>query len=168
MLLRSPRGPLAAIYPLFSRRLQLPIPPGENLPLMPVDHVHRRDASDGAVRTDIVVVVQHGPPPLRPARAVPALLFGLFSSVPGHPRPRQPCMCGTIRTIIELVLYKPPFSCYRGSLLCAARPTTRRRAPQTPHERHLGVPVGDRCSQATHLQPIVHHSQTCQPQAARE
>jgi hypothetical protein len=38
-LLRSSRGPLAATLPLFPRRLQLPIPLGENLLLMPAEHV---------------------------------------------------------------------------------------------------------------------------------
>jgi hypothetical protein len=37
-LLRPSRGPLAAILPLFPRRLQLPIPLGENLLLMPDEH----------------------------------------------------------------------------------------------------------------------------------
>jgi hypothetical protein len=40
-LLRSSRGPLAAILPLFPSRLQLPIPLGENLLLMPAEHVPR-------------------------------------------------------------------------------------------------------------------------------
>jgi hypothetical protein len=56
-LLRSSRGPLAAILPLFPRRLQLPIPLGENLLLMSAEHVPRRDLSDGAVQTDVVVMV---------------------------------------------------------------------------------------------------------------
>ena len=44
------RGPLAAILPLFPRRLQLPIPVGLNLLLMPGEHVLWRDVADGAVR----------------------------------------------------------------------------------------------------------------------
>jgi hypothetical protein len=55
-LLRSSRGPLVAILPLFPRRLQLPIPLGENLLLMPAEHVPWR-VSDGAVQTGVVVVV---------------------------------------------------------------------------------------------------------------
>jgi hypothetical protein len=38
-LLRSSRGLLAAILPLFPRRLQLPIPLGLNLLLVPGEHV---------------------------------------------------------------------------------------------------------------------------------
>jgi hypothetical protein len=56
-LLRSSRGPLVAILPVFPRRLQLPIPLGENLLLMPAEHVPRRDVSDGAVQTCVVVMV---------------------------------------------------------------------------------------------------------------
>jgi hypothetical protein len=44
------RDPLAAILPLFPRRLQLPIPLGLNLLLMPGEHVLWRDVADGAVR----------------------------------------------------------------------------------------------------------------------
>jgi hypothetical protein len=57
MLHRSSRGPLAAILPLFPRRIQLPIPLGENLLLMPAEHVPRRDVSDRTVQTDVVVMV---------------------------------------------------------------------------------------------------------------
>jgi hypothetical protein len=39
---------LAAIFPLFPRRLQFPIPVGQNLLPMPVEHVLRRDVADGA------------------------------------------------------------------------------------------------------------------------
>jgi hypothetical protein len=45
------RGPLAAILPLFLRRLQCPIPVGLNLLLMPPgEHVLRRDVTDSAVK----------------------------------------------------------------------------------------------------------------------
>jgi hypothetical protein len=37
--------------------LQLPIPLGENLLLMPTEHGPRRDVPDGAVQTDVVVMV---------------------------------------------------------------------------------------------------------------
>src|ERR1017187_3258911 len=47
------RGPLAAILPLFPRRLQFPIPVGLNLLLMPGEHVLRRDIADGAVQADV-------------------------------------------------------------------------------------------------------------------
>jgi hypothetical protein len=57
MLLGSSRGPLAAVLPLFTRRIQLPIPLGENLLLMPAEHVPRRDVSDRTVQTDVVVMV---------------------------------------------------------------------------------------------------------------
>ena len=50
------RGPLAAILPLFPRRLQFPIPLGLNLLLMPGEHVLRRDVADGAVQTNVVVM----------------------------------------------------------------------------------------------------------------
>ncbi len=48
---------LTAIPPLFPRRLQLPIPLGLNLLLMPGEHVLWRDVADGAVQTDVVVVL---------------------------------------------------------------------------------------------------------------
>jgi hypothetical protein len=50
----SSRGALAAILPLFPRRLQLPIPVGLNLLLMPGEHVLRRDVADGAVRRTLL------------------------------------------------------------------------------------------------------------------
>jgi hypothetical protein len=40
----------AAILPLFPRCLQLPVPLGLNLVLMPGEHVFRRDVADGAVQ----------------------------------------------------------------------------------------------------------------------
>ena len=46
------RGPLAVILPLFPRRLQLPIPLGVNLLLMPSEHVLRRDVAYGANSRD--------------------------------------------------------------------------------------------------------------------
>jgi len=51
------RGPLAAILPLFPRRRQLPIPVGLNLLLMPGEHIFGRDVADGAVQTDVIVMV---------------------------------------------------------------------------------------------------------------
>jgi hypothetical protein len=51
------RGPLAAILRLFCRRLQLPIPLGMNLLLMPGEHALRRDAPNGAVQTNVVVML---------------------------------------------------------------------------------------------------------------
>jgi hypothetical protein len=54
------RGPLATNLPLFPRRLQLPIPLGLNLLLMPGEHVLRRGVSDGAVQSHIVVML-HDP-----------------------------------------------------------------------------------------------------------
>ena len=51
------RGLLATNLPLFPRRLQLPIPLGLNLLLMPGEHVLRRDVSDGAVQTHVVAVL---------------------------------------------------------------------------------------------------------------
>jgi hypothetical protein len=41
-------APLAAILPLFLRRVQLTIPLGLNLLLMSGEHVLRRDVADGA------------------------------------------------------------------------------------------------------------------------
>ena len=52
-----PRGPLAAILPLFPRRVQFPIPLGLNLLLMPGEHVRGRDVADGAVQTHVVVML---------------------------------------------------------------------------------------------------------------
>ena len=51
------RGPLAAILPLFPRRLQLPIPVGLNLLLMTGEHVLWRDVADRAVQTNVVVML---------------------------------------------------------------------------------------------------------------
>jgi hypothetical protein len=51
------RGPLVAILPLFPRRLQFPIPLGLNLLLMPGEHVLRRDVTNGAVQTHVVVML---------------------------------------------------------------------------------------------------------------
>src|SRR5262249_37335494 len=51
------RGPLAAILPLFPRRVQLPIPLGLNLLLMPGEHVLWRDVADSAVQTHVVVML---------------------------------------------------------------------------------------------------------------
>jgi hypothetical protein len=51
------RGPLAAILPLFPRRLQFPIPLGLNLLPMPGEHVIRRDVTNGAVQTHVVVML---------------------------------------------------------------------------------------------------------------
>ena len=51
------RRPLAAILPLFLRRVQLPIPLGLNLLLMPGEHVLRRHVTDRAVQPEIVVSV---------------------------------------------------------------------------------------------------------------
>ena len=51
------RGPLATILPLLPCRLQLPIPVGLNFLLMPGEHVLWRDVADGAVQTDVVVML---------------------------------------------------------------------------------------------------------------
>src|SRR6202795_749632 len=51
------RRPLAAILPLFLRRVQLPIPLGLNLLLVPGEHVLRRDVAGGTVQADVVVML---------------------------------------------------------------------------------------------------------------
>jgi len=56
-LLRSSRGLLAAILPLFPRRLQLPIPLGLDLLLMPGEHVLWRDVAYRTVQADVVVML---------------------------------------------------------------------------------------------------------------
>src|ERR1700730_3380535 len=43
--------------PLLSRRLQLPIPIGVDLPLTPGEHVLRRDVANRAVQADVVVML---------------------------------------------------------------------------------------------------------------
>jgi hypothetical protein len=48
---------LAAVLPLFPRRLQFPIPLGVNLLRMPGEHVLRRDVADGAVQTHVVAML---------------------------------------------------------------------------------------------------------------
>jgi hypothetical protein len=50
------RGPPGAILPLFPRS-QLSIPLDLNLLLMPGEHVLRRDVADGAVQTNVVVML---------------------------------------------------------------------------------------------------------------
>ena len=57
------RGLLAAILPLFPRRVQLPIPLGLNLLLMPGEHVLWRDVADGAVQTTRCSNARRNPPP---------------------------------------------------------------------------------------------------------
>src|SRR5215469_7730685 len=51
------RRPLAAILPLFLRRVQLPIPLGLNLLLMPGEHVLWSDVADGTVQANVVVML---------------------------------------------------------------------------------------------------------------
>ena len=51
------RDTLAAILPLFPRRIQLTIPFGLNLLLMSGKHVFRRDVADVAVQTNGVVML---------------------------------------------------------------------------------------------------------------
>jgi hypothetical protein len=48
---------LPANLPLFSRRLQLPIPLGVDLPLTPGEHVLRGDVANRAVQPNIVVML---------------------------------------------------------------------------------------------------------------
>ena len=55
------RDVLAMNLPLFPRSLQLPIPLGLNLLLMPGEHVLRRDVSDGAVQTHVIVMLHVTP-----------------------------------------------------------------------------------------------------------
>src|SRR6516165_4951837 len=56
-LFHQPCDPLAAILPLFPRRLQFPIPLLVNLLLPPGEHVLGRDVPDGAVQTHVVVML---------------------------------------------------------------------------------------------------------------
>ena len=85
------RGPLAAILPLFPRRLQFPIPIGLNLLLMPGEHVLRRDVTDAVLNARRFLGVtprsagffksltrreqcphrSHRPPLILPARSLP-------------------------------------------------------------------------------------------------
>src|SRR5438034_5917634 len=51
------RRPLAAILPLFLRRVQLPIPLGLNLLLVPGEHVLWSDVADGTVQANVVVML---------------------------------------------------------------------------------------------------------------
>jgi hypothetical protein len=48
---------LTAILPLFPRPIQLPVPLGLNLLLMPAEHVLWRDVADGGLQTNIVVML---------------------------------------------------------------------------------------------------------------
>ena len=51
------RRPLAAILQLFLRRVQLPIPLGLNLLLVPGEHVLWSDVADGTVQANVVVML---------------------------------------------------------------------------------------------------------------
>src|ERR1700726_3243636 len=51
------RSLLPTNLPLFSRRLQLPIPLGVDLLLTPGEHVLRRDVANRAVQADVVVML---------------------------------------------------------------------------------------------------------------
>ena len=51
------RRPLAAILPLFLRRVQLPIPSGMNRLLSSSEHVLWRDVANGAVQANVVVML---------------------------------------------------------------------------------------------------------------
>ena len=51
------RRPLAAILPLFLRRVQLPMPLGLNLLLVPGEHVLWSDVADGTVQANVVVML---------------------------------------------------------------------------------------------------------------
>src|ERR1019366_8457245 len=57
------RGPLAAILPLFPRRLQFPILFGLNLMLMPGEHVLRRDVSEWRCSDGRCCNALRNPPP---------------------------------------------------------------------------------------------------------
>jgi len=51
------RGLLAAILPLFPRRLQLPVAFGVNFALASAQHILRRNVADGTVQADVVVML---------------------------------------------------------------------------------------------------------------
>jgi len=51
------RGLLATNPPVFPHRLQLSVPLGLNLLLMPGEHVLGRDVSDGSIQAHIVVML---------------------------------------------------------------------------------------------------------------
>jgi hypothetical protein len=55
--LHPSRGLPATNLPVFPRRLQLSVPLGVNLLLMPGKHVLRRDVSDGAVQTHVIAML---------------------------------------------------------------------------------------------------------------
>jgi hypothetical protein len=59
--LSASRGSVASVPPLFSCGLQLPVPLGLNLLLMPSEHVLQSDVTDGAVETHVVVIAPHNP-----------------------------------------------------------------------------------------------------------
>ena len=50
-------GVLATNLPLLPRRLQLPVALRVDLMLAPGEHVFRRDVPDGAIQTDVVVML---------------------------------------------------------------------------------------------------------------
>lgn len=55
--LRFSRDLLATTLPLLPRRLQLPIPLGLDLLLVPGEHFLRRDVAGGAGQADVIVVL---------------------------------------------------------------------------------------------------------------
>jgi hypothetical protein len=91
-------GPLAAILPLVVRRVQLSIPLGSNVLLMPGEHVLRRHATDRAAQPEVVV-------------SVPILLNQAFCILQRQRRPRShTVLSASIGTLLAagLVLHAAP------------------------------------------------------------
>jgi hypothetical protein len=81
------RSLLPANPPLFSRRLQLPIPIRMDLRLTPGEHVLCRDVANRAVRPNIVVmlgVALYRNNPSGPFSPVTALPKNIFSNPPNY------------------------------------------------------------------------------------
>ncbi len=122
------RGPLAAILPLFPRRLQFPIPLGLNLLRMLGERVFRRDVADGAVQTHVVVMVylilnqtpriferqrRSRPDALSFERSVPTFDFAVLFQ---HGRSDTPLSLGSTR---------PVFVCLSSTGYWLTRPVAR-------------------------------------------
>jgi hypothetical protein len=81
VVLRSSRGLLTANVALFWGLLQLRIPLGMDSGLRPGEHVLRRDAADGTVQADLVVMVD---PARRQTARISVALSGTVAEVRRH------------------------------------------------------------------------------------
>src|SRR4051794_35315677 len=95
--LRSSRGLLTTNLPLFSGLLQLPIPLGMDLLLMPGEHVLRRDIANRTVQANVVVMLDvalHQSPRIFSDSGVPGRMHSPLSDL---------CQRSSFRSIGEVM-----------------------------------------------------------------